>query len=114
MKRFFSEKVNLLIISRLQKPKFNSVTGSATGGCCAFFCLNGTLNAENRTSVTVQQLFSFSKIKRNSLTKNLSSLKKVYIYINYVTDRRFLVWFLFENVEMLLHCYAWLKTGVTN
>lgn len=52
MKRFFNEKVNLLIISQLQKAKFNSVTGSVTGGCCAFFGLYGTLNAENRPSVT--------------------------------------------------------------
>lgn len=104
MKRFFNEKANLLIISRLLNTKHNSATGSATGGCCAFFGLYGALNAENRPSVTAQQLFPFSKIRRNSLTKNLSSLKKVYIYINYVTDRGLLVWFLFESGEMLLHC----------
>lgn len=74
----------------LSKTKCYSVTGSVTKVCYAFFGLYGTLNTENRPSVTVLHLFSFSKIKCYSVTKILSSLKKVYIYINYVTGGVFL------------------------
>lgn len=51
-RRFFREKANLLINRHLTKPKFNSVTGSVTAACYTFFGLYGTLNAENRPSVT--------------------------------------------------------------
>ena len=53
MKRFFNEKVMLLINKHLTKLKFNSVTGSVTTACYAFFAPYGTLNAQNRLSLTV-------------------------------------------------------------